>query len=142
MKILAIDYGVKRMGYAISDETESIAFPHSVSEVFDEASSIKATQDVIKETEAKKIIVGIPINMDGTSGEMVQKVMLFVNKLKEITGIDVETYDERMSTQIAEKTLLQGDMSRSKRRKVRDKLSAQIVLQNYLDLKAINNETN
>lgn len=142
MKILAIDYGSKRIGYAISDETESIAFPHSVAEVHDEESSIKATQDVVRLTEAKKIIVGIPINMNGTSGEMVQKVMAFVDKIKEMTGIDVETYDERMSTQIAEKTLLQGDMSRSKRKKVRDKLSAQIVLQNYLDLKAIKNETN
>jgi putative Holliday junction resolvase len=79
------------------------------------------------------VVVGLPLNMNGTRGPMVDRVERFVAELTEAVGLPVVTYDERLSSAMVERTLLDADMSRSKRKGVRDKLAAQVILQGYLD---------
>lgn len=134
-KILGLDYGEKRVGVAVSDPDGIIAMAHSV---FDrDGGSGKALIEEIaricRETGVEKVVVGLPINMNGTKGPMAEKIEAFAGNLAGALGIAVEKWDERLSTSMAERTLLEADMSRAKRKKVRDKMSAQVILQGYLD---------
>jgi putative Holliday junction resolvase len=134
-KILGLDYGEKRVGVAVSDPDGIIAMAHSV---FDrDGGSGKALIEEIgricRETGVEKVVIGLPINMNGTKGPMAEKIESFAEKLAAAVGLVVEKWDERLSTSMAERTLLEADMSRSKRKKVRDKMSAQVILQGYLD---------
>jgi putative Holliday junction resolvase len=134
-KILGLDYGEKRVGVAVSDPDGVIAMAHSV---FDrDGGSGKALIEEIvricRETGVEKVVVGLPINMNGTKGPMAEKIEAFAANLTGAVGLPVEKWDERLSTSMAERTLLEADMSRSKRKKVRDKMSAQVILQGYLD---------
>lgn len=82
-----------------------------------------------------EIVVGIPYNMNGSEGPQAQKVRAFMERLAEKVVVPLREWDERLSTVAAERTLLEADVSRSKRRKVVDKLAAVIILQGYLDRK-------
>lgn len=133
MRILAVDYGERRLGFAVSDPDGTISMPLRVVEVRSVKNALEETRQICEETEAEKVVVGLPLNMDGTSGEMAQRVEAFVAGLTELVDIPVETWDERLSTVAAERVLLEGDMSRKKRKGLRDQLAAQIFLQGYLD---------
>ena len=82
-----------------------------------------------------EIVVGLPKNMDGSLGPQSEKVLAFVEKLKGAFPLPVELYDERLSTAMAQKTLIEADLSRAKRKKIIDKMAAQVILQGYLDRK-------
>ena len=84
-------------------------------------------------TKADRIVVGLPVNMNGTEGEAVQKVRAFVEALQRSVAIPIDLWDERLSTAMAERLLVGADVRCDKRRDVRDKLAAQIILQGYLD---------
>ena len=90
---------------------------------------------IIKEKQVNKIVSGLPKNMNGTLGPQGEKVIKFCELVKAETGIDVEFWDERLSTVAAERSLLEADVSRQKRKKVIDMLAAVIILQGYLDFK-------
>ncbi len=130
---MGLDYGEKRVGVAVSDPDGIIAMPYYVIDVTSEKKLLDEIKRVCEETDTEMIVVGLPINMNGTMGPMAEKVGRFVEKLAELTELPVEKWDERLSTSMAERSLLEGDMSREKRKKVRDMISAQIILQNYLD---------
>ena len=83
--------------------------------------------------EAERIVVGLPLNMDGSSGPMAEAVQVFVKKLGDEIDHPIETWDERMTSQEAERVLIEADVSRSKRKKVIDKMAAQAILQSWLD---------
>jgi len=96
----------------------------------------KDLQDIknfIKENHVEKIVIGLPKNMNGTVGFQGSKVLNLVEKLKEVTSLPVITWDERLTTVMAERVLIQADMSRKKRKSIIDKMAAAIILQNYLD---------
>jgi putative Holliday junction resolvase len=134
-KILGLDYGEKRVGVAVSDPDGVIAMAHSVFDR-DGGSGKALIEEIVKicrETGVEKVVVGLPINMNGTKGPMAEKIEAFAANLAGAVGLPVEKWDERLSTSMAERTLLEADMSRSKRKKVRDKMSAQVILQGYLD---------
>ena len=134
MRTLGVDYGERRIGFAVSDAEGMMAFPLHVTEVNGgRREAMAAIQQAREETEAERIVIGIPINMDGTCGPMADKVTALVLELKRVGSVPVETWDERLSTCAAERVLLEADMSRMKRRRVRDKVAAQIILQAYLD---------
>ena len=133
MKTIGIDYGTKRLGIAVSDPGGMIAMPFRVLDVRSDADAVKQVCDLCVEESAELIIVGLPLNMDGTSGEMVENVEKFVKILSGRTEIPIKTEDERLSTSMVERVLLDADMSRNKRKGVRDKLAAQVILQSYLD---------
>ena len=80
-----------------------------------------------------EVIVGLPLNMNGTYSEKTKDAVLFADDLKKTISVPVKTWDERLTSMQADRAMLEGDMSRAKRRKLSDKLAAQIILQSYLD---------
>ena len=136
MRILGVDYGERRVGVAISDPLGSIALGGETIEVTSLKDAVAKVCATCQEKEVATVVVGLPLNMDGTRGPMVERVERFVVELTEASGLPVVTYDERLSSAMVERTLLDADMSRSKRKGVRDKLAAQVILQGYLDRQA------
>ncbi len=92
-----------------------------------------AVREACAETDAEMVVVGMPLNMNGSHGLMAETVSAFVRKLSAQLSIPVATWDERLSTSLVERVLIEADMSRAKRKRVRDKLAAQVILQGYLD---------
>lgn len=133
MRIMGLDFGTKRIGMAMSDELlitaqglDSLYSKGSKSDI-EEIARIAGTNDV------SEIIVGLPLNMDGTYSAKTKEVIAFLDQLSKAVTIPVKTWDERLTSMQAERVLLEADVSRAKRKKVSDKLAAQIILQSYLD---------
>ena len=132
-KYLGVDYGDKRTGIAECDVSGLIA---SGICTLSEGGMRKTAVRVAKEAEArscKKIIVGLPRNMDGSEGERAETVRAFAAMLGEYTDIPIDFYDERMTTMVAYRFLGETGTYGKKRREVVDTLSAEIILQNYID---------
>ena len=133
MKILGLDLGSKTIGVAISDDLFLTAqVLTSISRTTLEK-DLAVIVSLVDEYGVVEIVVGLPINMDGSTGESARKAESFIEKLRETISIKIIPWDERLSTVAAERILLEGDLSRKKRRKVIDRLSAAIILQGYLD---------
>ncbi len=136
MRILGLDVGNKTIGVAVSDPSGSIAQGVGVIARADEESDLRRIKELSEKYAAQMIVVGLPRNMNGTLGFQGQKVLAFVDRLKEAaTGVRVQTWDERLTTLAAEKVLLAADLSRARRKKVIDKMAAVLILQNFLDAK-------
>ena len=133
MRILGIDYGEKRVGVAVSDPLGIIALPLRVLEVRSDADALAAIESVCAETETEKIVVGFPLNMNGTVGESARKAQAFAEELAKRVSLPVDMWDERLSTAMADRVMIEGGAGRGKRRLTRDKLAAQVILQGYLD---------
>ncbi|MDD5424302.1 MAG: Holliday junction resolvase RuvX [Candidatus Omnitrophica bacterium] len=133
MRVLGLDFGEKRIGVAVSDPLGIIAQGVTVIERKNIEEDLKAINAIISEYGAESIVVGMPINMDGTKGKSADKVAEFVELLKASAGIPVATYDERLSTKESEKFLISSDVSRRKRKNVIDKVAAQLILESYLE---------
>ena len=132
MRILALDVGDKRIGVAISDELEISAHALTTITRTDQKKEIREIQEIITEYNVEEMIVGMPVMMNGSMGIQAEKVGKFVDELKKEVRIPIKLFDERLSTSLIEKTLIDADMSREKRKKVIDKLSAVIILQDYM----------
>ena len=133
MRILGIDYGHKRLGLALSDEGETLASPLAVYQRRDLDRDLAFLAQLVEEKEVGRIVVGLPRNMDGSLGEMAQKVLAFVDTLKKKTHLPVDTFDERLSTAEAERVLIQANLSRKRRKNLKDSLAAVLILQGYLE---------
>lgn len=133
MRIMGLDVGDKTIGVAVSD---ALGWTAQGLEVIRRVENIDKDLarlgEIIKEYEVEEIVVGLPKNMNGTLGERAQKVLAFVDILKEELGLPIKLWDERLSTVEAEKMLIQADVSRAKRKKVIDKMAACVILQSYL----------
>ncbi len=133
MRIMGLDVGTRTIGIAISDELGITAQGlktlkrKSMEEDFEEIAAI------IRQFEIQKIVVGLPKNMDGTLGKQAEKVLKWMEALKDRIQIPMASWDERLSTVGASKVLLEADLSRRKRKKVIDKVAAVLILQGYLD---------
>jgi putative Holliday junction resolvase len=136
MRTLGIDYGERRVGVAISDPLGSIALGLCTLEVTSMEEAVAKVADICNERDVSTIVVGMPLNMDGSAGPMAQRVEAFFERLSNTVDAVVTTSDERLSSAAAERTLLDADMSRKKRKGVIDKLAAQVILQGYLDRQA------
>jgi len=132
-RILGVDYGERRLGFALSDSLEQIATPFRVERIESAAAAVRVVKKVCEDAGAARIVIGLPVNMNGSRGPQAQRVEQFAVELAAATGLPVDTWDERLSTREAEQVLLSADTSRRRRREVIDKLAAQLVLQNYLD---------
>ncbi|EJW17119.1 Holliday junction resolvase RuvX [Paenibacillus alvei] len=133
MKILGLDYGDRRIGVAISDAFGWTAQGLEVIERRKPEDDLKRLGDIVKEHGVEAIVLGLPKNMNGTVGPRGELSMSFAEQLKQSFGLPVHLWDERLSTVSAERTLLEADVSRKKRRQVIDKMAATIILQTYLD---------
>lgn len=132
-KYLAVDYGDKRTGLADCDISGMLA---SGIGTISEGGMTKTAERVVKEATSrgvKKIIVGLPKNMDGTEGERASVIRIFADMLRTMCAIPVELYDERMTTMVAYRFLDASGTFGKRRKDVVDTLSAEIILQNYLD---------
>jgi len=137
MRILGIDLGDRRTGLAISDEGEMLAGGLPTVETRGGATAVVgAVKRVCDEQGVGHIVVGLPINMDGSHGPRAQTTLEFVERLGEAVGVDIETWDERLTSVQADRLMLSADLSRKKRKKRVDRLAAQIMLQSYLDARA------
>jgi putative holliday junction resolvase len=133
MKILGFDFGSKTIGVAISDDLFLTAQVLTSIQRTTLEKDLAVIVGLVNEYQVQEIVVGLPINMDGSTGESARKAEAFIDKLRETFSIKIIPWDERLSTVAAERILLEGDLSRKKRRKVIDRLSAAIILQGYLD---------
>ena len=133
-KYLGIDYGDKRVGIAVSDFNKEISFPRDFIEFETDSSLIKEIEKLCKDEQIVKIILGLPIHMDGTFGERAQKTQKFFDKLKsKLPTIEIDFFDERLSTEYAKKALGMQKIKAKNQKGKRDAISAQIILQNYLN---------
>ena len=130
---MGLDLGDKRIGVAVSDPLGWTAQGKVVIESKDQLSDIKHIVSLTEEYNVEKIVIGLPKNMNNTIGPRAQKTLDFVAALKKESSIPIITWDERLTTKEAERTLIKADISRKKRKEVIDKMAAMIILQNYLD---------
>jgi putative Holliday junction resolvase len=130
---MGLDIGDRRIGVALSDSLRIMAGALTVVERVTDDAALKQIIDLARENEAERIVVGMPRSLDGSLGKQAQAVQSFVDLLKRRTDIPVVTWDERLSTVAAERTMLEVGMKRDKRKKRRDSLAAAIILQGYLD---------
>ncbi len=133
MRILGLDVGSKRIGIALSDELGLTAQGIETLSCRTSEKDVERILELSAEYGVQEIVVGMPFNMSGTEGPQVHRVREFIEQIHRRVDIPIREWDERLSTAAAERTLLEADMSRSKRRKVIDKLAAVIILQGYLD---------
>jgi putative Holliday junction resolvase len=139
-RLLGIDFGLSRLGLALSDERKLIASP------FLTFSSEKKTEETARKLidlltqlqekngyEIEEIIIGMPLMMSGKTGFLADEVNHFINVLSQVTSIPIHSWDERLSTVQAERSLRETQLSRKRRSKVVDIVSAAIILQSYLD---------
>ncbi|MFH1877908.1 MAG: Holliday junction resolvase RuvX [Candidatus Omnitrophota bacterium] len=133
MRVMGIDLGSKRIGIAVSDETGILSQGKEVIADKSEKDAIARIKQLVEELDIKEIVVGFPVNMNGTIGEKAENSRMFARAISRECAIMVKLWDERMSTMEAESVLIRADITRKKRRKVVDKLAAQIILQSYLD---------
>lgn len=132
MRKLALDFGDKRIGVAVSDALNIIAQGKGYIKRSDLRKDLEEIKYYIDKYEVDEIIVGMPKNMDGSLGQRAKKTQEFINFLNNNLDITISIWDERLSTKEAERVLIKADVSRSNRKEVIDKLAASIILDSYL----------
>lgn len=135
MRALGIDVGSVRIGLALSDPLGFSAQPLEVLRRTSVERDLKALRELIAKHEVDTLVIGLPYNMNGTEGPAAQAAREFA-RLLEPLGLPIEFADERASTMIAEQALLEGDVRRDKRKDIRDKVAAAVILQSWLDQRA------
>lgn len=135
MKVLGLDLGSKTLGVAVSDSLGLIANPIGTYKFLENhlQEALEYVKILVAEHGIKKIVLGLPKNMDGSIGFQGQYALKFKDMIIEATALDVVMIDERLTSKIANQAMLSADLSRKKRKTKIDKLAATIILQSYLD---------
>ncbi len=132
-RILGLDYGTRRVGSALSDPGRTMAFPAEVYEPRGPEPDARYFRELVREHDVERIVVGLPLHLSGREGALALKARRFGEWLAATTGRTVIYFDERFSTTEAEQSLLDAGLTKKRRKALRDKLAAQIILQSYLD---------
>jgi putative Holliday junction resolvase len=133
-RALGLDLGAKRIGVAISDTDRRVATPiEVVARSGDRARDHRALAALVEEWEATTVVVGVPYSLDGSVGPSAAGVLAEIAVLRATLGVPVETYDERLSTVTAERSLMQQNLRAPERRRVVDMVAASVLLQGWLD---------
>lgn len=132
MKIMSVDLGDARTGVAISDQSETFAFPKGVIFEYNKDKLLEKLCDTAKELKAELLVVGFPKNMDGSVGFKAQECEALANKLADMTGLPLVLWDERCTTISAHTALNFTDTRGKKRKNVVDAVAAVIILEDYL----------
>lgn len=143
MRIMGLDYGSKTVGVAVSDLLGITAQGVETIERKEEnklRKTLARIEELVKEYEVEKIVLGFPKNMNNTIGERAEKSLEFKEMLERRTGLPVLMWDERLSTVEAERTLMESGVRREERKKYVDKIAAVFILQGYLDSLSIGGE--
>lgn len=143
-RMIGLDFGSRTVGVAVSDPLHITAQP--VETIWRKQEShlrktLQRIEELVKEYEADTIVLGCPMNMNGTAGERVTKTREFRDALeRRLPGMKVLLRDERLTTAQAEKVLMEGGVRREDRKEHLDSMAAVLILQNYLDFQAINKD--
>lgn len=138
MRIMGLDYGSKTVGVAISDPEQIIASGVEIIRRKDEnklRQTLARIEELIVEYDVKEIVLGLPKNMNNSEGFRVLATNEFKEKLERRTNLPVHMYDERLTTVIADKTMMEAGVRRENRKEFVDMIAATIILQDYLDSK-------
>jgi len=134
VRALGLDLGTKRVGVAIGDRTGTIASPL---QVLQRSGSVKrdheAIAKLVAEEEADIVVVGLPLNMSGSSGPAAQAAIDEAAALATVVAVPVVTFDERRTTVTADRAMMEANMRAQARRRIVDKIAAAVMLQNWLD---------
>jgi putative Holliday junction resolvase len=135
-RIMGIDYGLKRIGIAMTDILQVVSSPFDIIESVSLKKDAAEIVNIAKNNDVSCIVVGLPINMNGTEGEIAMSVRKVVEEIKLISDIGVATVDERLTTSQAERMLIcEANVSRQKRKGLKDKIAASLILQTYLEMR-------
>jgi putative Holliday junction resolvase len=132
-RILGIDFGDRRIGVAVSDELGLTAQPSAALEVEKDGGHLEEVARLCQEQRVERVVVGLPRNMDGSLGPRARLTMEFVKVLADRLQLPIETWDERLTTRQAERSLWDRGLTHKRRKARRDVVSAQLILQGYLD---------
>ncbi len=141
MRIIGLDYGSKTVGVAVSDPLLVTAQGVETITRKDEnklRQTLARIEELCKEYEADRIVLGFPKNMNNSVGDRAEKTLAFKEMLERRTGLSVIMWDERLTTMEAERVLQESGVRREHRKEVIDKIAAVFILQNYLDMLAMN----
>lgn len=132
-RILGIDYGLKRIGLSISDPTKTLASP--LPTIQNDNKSIEKILEIINKNDVEKIVIGYPVNMDGSKSEICKVIDKFIHSLSTKVNLEIIKRDERLTSYIAQQQILESVKSKKKRqdKSLVDQFSARIILQEYLD---------
>jgi putative Holliday junction resolvase len=133
---MGLDVGTKTVGIAVSDELGLTGQAVTTLRRTNVRADLDALAALVEEHEVGQLVVGLPMNMDGTEGPSAQLARALGDKLAERTSLPVAYWDERLTTREAQRTLLEADVSRARRRKVIDQVAATLILQGWLDARA------
>ncbi|HYV58201.1 MAG TPA: Holliday junction resolvase RuvX [Candidatus Nitrosopolaris sp.] len=133
MRIAALDVGEARIGIAVSDELGLTAQGVGVVQRRGGRHDLEALAERLAPYQPERLVVGLPLNMNGTEGPQAEKVRAFATRAAEHLGLPLEFSDERLTTVAAERALLEADVSRRRRRELVDQVAATLILQTYLD---------
>lgn len=133
MTYLGLDLGSKTLGLSISDKTGLIASSLEVLRYNDYSELLDKLENIINERKVQAIVIGNPLNLDGSVSKRSEETFEFVKLLKERFSLDIYLQDERLSTVEAERMLINNNTSRKNRKKIIDKIAATIILQTFLD---------
>ncbi len=134
-RIMALDVGDKWIGVAISDEMAVLASTKPPIKRSSHSHDLQLILDLVAVWNIKEIVVGLPLNMNASVGPQAQKTLKFVTTLRAQASCEVVTWDERLTTRLAERLLIERDVRRENRKKLVDGLAAALILQGYLDHK-------
>jgi len=135
-RVMGLDVGDRTVGIALSDPLGVTAQGLPTLERTALQRDLDHLEAVCREHEVERIVVGLPLNMDGSEGPRAALTRAFARELERRTGLPLELWDERLSTAQAERILLAADVSRRKRREVIDRLAAQVILQSWMEAHA------
>jgi putative holliday junction resolvase len=134
VRVLALDLGSRRIGVAVSDPSGTLASPYdTVQRSGSREVDHRRIRELIEETGAERLVVGLPLSLDGSQGPAAGQVLAEVDELGGRVGVPVETYDERLTTVTADRHLREQGLDGRARRKVVDKAAAAVLLQSWLD---------
>ena len=133
MRVMGLDIGSRTIGVAVSDELEFTAQGLKTIKRKSFAEDCEELSQIIRQFEVRKVVVGLPKNMDGTLGKQAELTFKWIKSFHQKISLPVVTWDERLSTVGASRVLIEADLSRKKRKGVIDKLAAVLILQGYLD---------
>ena len=137
MRHLGLDVGDKLIGVALSDETATLATGLETIRRVGPRKDLRAIADLVREHDAVEVVVGLPRKLDGSLGPQAQKVVAFMEALRPVVKVPLVPWDERFTSVVANQALIEGERSRKERRALVDKVSAILILQNYLDYRKL-----
>lgn len=140
MRIMALDFGEKNIGVALSDPLGITASGLLTLKRESIKKDLLAIHILVEKHRVEEVVMGLPLNMDGSRGPKAREAEVFGRRLKGRVRVPVTFWDERLSTVAAERVLLEGDVRRQSRRNVIDKMAAVVILQNYLDARQAREE--